>query len=330
MDFRLVIKIVPNSGSSSLTFKHIVNTKHQSLMKTITNSSFFWGLFLLANANYSYSQITDVEQVSLFSTRKISPIVLDVKSDTSYIYFNAKNNSFYPYVLEIKFDEFRNLSPRVFDKKTVLLPGLNRLFTFKIIDKTEAPALSYQIKYYLSNTTSTEKRFSPYLIPIGKNKVVEFLQIKQEESPKTFIDQFVMSTGDTVFCARKGVVTALPDNQDEVDRIIGNSVEIRHDDGTIAVYLGLNPETKMVFLGQKVFPGQPVGRIGNSKILTFKVFEIQNEGKVASFDIFYPGPDNKLLSPYNIRGLKSIFPEEVIIKEMTKKEISKYRKNSLF
>jgi hypothetical protein len=299
-------------------------------MKTQIYVSILTGLFILTNDNFSFAQITNVEQVTLFGSRIKNAVVLDVKSDTSNIYFNAKNNSLYPYVLEIKFGDFRNLSPRVFDKETILLPGINKLFTFKIIDKEEAPALTYQIKYYPANTTSTEERFNPYLIPIGNNKVVEFLQIKREDSTKTFIDQFIMSPGDTVFCARKGVVTALSDNQDEVDRIISGSLEIRHDDGTIAVYLGLNPETKMVKLGQKVFPGQPIGKIGSSKLLTFKVFEIQNEGKVASFDILYSGPNNKLLSSYNIRGLKVIFPIEIIKKEMTKKEISKYEKHSLF
>jgi hypothetical protein len=299
-------------------------------MKTQTYVTILMSLYLLINANNSFAQITNVEQVTIFSSRIKNPVVIDVKSDTNNIYLYAENNSLYPYFLEIKFVEFRNLSPRVFDKKTILLPGPNKLFTFKILDKNEEPALSYQTTYYLANINSTEERFNPYLIPIGKNKVVEFLQIKQEESTKIFIDQFVMGTGDSVFCARKGIVTALPDNQGEVDRIISSSLEIRHDDGTIAVYLGLNPETIKIKLGQRVFPSQPLGGIGISKLLTFKVFEIQDEGKVASFNILYSGPNNELLSSFNTHGLKVVFPSEIIKKEMTKKEISKYEKNSLF
>jgi murein DD-endopeptidase MepM/ murein hydrolase activator NlpD len=74
-------------------------------------------------------------------------------------------------------------------------------------------------------------------------------------------------------------VTALPYNLTEIDRIIDNSMEIRHEDGTIAVYLGLNPEFKELKLGQVVFPGEPIGIIGSSKLLTFRVFEIQDEGR---------------------------------------------------
>ena len=299
-------------------------------MKTQAYVIILMGLYLLTNANNSFAQLTNVEQVTVFSSRIKNPVVIDVKSDTNNIYLYAKNNSLYPYYLEIKFAEFQNLSPRVFDKKTILLPGPNRLFTFKILDKNEPPSLSYQITYYLANTNSTEERYNPYLIPIGQNNVVKFSKIKQEESTKIFIDQFVMGTGDSVFCARKGVVTALPDNRDEVDRIINSSLEIRHDDGTIAMYLGLNPETIMVKLGQRVFPSQPLGEIGISELLTFKVFEIQDEGKVASLEILYVGPNNVLLSSFNIHGLKVVFPGDIIKKEMTKKEISKYEKNSLF
>jgi hypothetical protein len=79
---------------------------------------------------------------------------------------------------------------------------------------------------------------SPYLVPIGKNKTVEFLTTSDGGSPKISIDQFVLNIGDTVFNSRKGVVTALPYNLTEIDRIIDNSLEIRHEDGTIAVYVG--------------------------------------------------------------------------------------------
>jgi murein DD-endopeptidase MepM/ murein hydrolase activator NlpD len=109
-----------------------------------------------------------------------------------------------------------------------------------------------------------------------------------------------------------------------------NSLEIRHDDGTIAVYLGLDPSMTMVSMGQKVFPSQPLGVVGITKLLTFKVFEIQDEGKLLSFNIFYSSSDNKFLSQYQINGTQVVFPIEIIKKEMTKKEITKYNRNNLF
>lgn len=290
----------------------------------------FLGLSNLITVFNSFGQITDVEQITIFSSRLKNPIVLDVKSDTSNIYFNAKNNSLYPYILEIKFGEFRNLSPRVFEKKVIVLPGNNRLFIFRIMDKNEAPALTYQTKYYLASTNTTEEKFNSYLIPIGENKIVDLYALNENGSLKKFVNHFVMKSGDIVFCARKGVVTALPDNQDNVDRIYNSSLEIRHDDGTIAVYLGLNPDNQIVKLGQKVFPSQPIGKVNDSNLLIFHVYEIHDEGKLVPIETSYSGSNNKIVSSFNIDGINVTFPKAIIKKEMNKKEISKYDKNTLF
>jgi hypothetical protein len=139
-----------------------------------------------------------------------------------------------------------------------------------------------------------------------------------------------MNIGGTVFNSGKGVVTALPYNLTEIDRIVDNSLEIRHEDGTIAVNPGLNPEVKELKLGQVVFPGQPIGLIGSSKLLTFRVFEIQDEGRLNSLKIIYSGPEARLLPPQNLVGTKVYHPVDIIKKEMTKKEVSKYEKQSLY
>lgn len=287
-------------------------------------------LFLFISTGKLSAQTTQVEQVTVFSSRLKNPVSMEVKADTAGYQVFARNKSLFPYYLEITFEDFRNLSPRVFNKTVLLMPGLNKLFSFKIVDKYEAPSLSYHIKYYLASTTSSAERFSPYLIPVGKNKTVNYVQDTGETPVKLYIDQFVMNAGDTVFCARKGIVTALPDNAEEVDRLMEGTLEIRHDDGTIAVYFGLDPGSAMVKLGQKVYPGQPAGKAGIAKMLMFKVFEIQEEGRIKPIDILYCGPGNQLLTPLEARGQKVCYPEETIRKEMTRNEISRYRKNTLY
>ena len=297
-------------------------------MKTKT---FFLALiiFSLFNKTYLHAQGESMQQETIFSSRIKAPIVLDVRTDQNNIYFNVTNNSLFPYVFEVKFGDFQNLSPRVFDKTTTLLPGINRLFTFKIVDPNLPPVLSYHTRFYMTSTNSSIEKFKPYLVPIGKNKTVAF-RTTQDESKKIYINQFMMNEGDTVFNARKGIVTALPDNMSEVDRITNNSLEIRHEDGTIAVYQGLNPDLEILKLKQQVYPSQPLGIIGSSKLLLFQLFEIQSEGKVTSFNIFYSGHDNQMIPSQNILGTKVTYPDQIIKKEMTKKEISKYEKNSLF
>jgi hypothetical protein len=269
-----------------------------------------------------------MEQTTIFGSRVRNAVTLDVRTDDNNIYFNVINKSYFPYTFEIKFGDFRNLSPREFFKKTTLQPGNNRLFNFKIVDPQEAPVLSYETKYYMAKSNAGEEKFSPYLIPISKNKTVEFQKINNNGSTEIYLNYFVMNTGDTVYCSRKGRVTAVPDNSNDIDRIIsGNSLEIRHDDGTIAVYIGLN---QIVKIGQDVYPGQPVGIISVSKLLKFSIFEILDEGQIKSIDILYSADDNKMIPSQNLMGVKVAHSDEVIRKEMSKKEISKYEKHSLY
>ena len=140
-----------------------------------------------------------------------------------------------------------------------------------------------------------------------------------------------MKTGDTVFTSRKGTVTAIPGDNKEVDRIVGgNSLEIRHDDGTIAVYIGLDAEQNIVRPGKIVYPGEPVGITDSSKLLIFEVFEIINDGTIKRLEILYSGQNGQMIPSSNLNGTKAVYPHDVIIKEMTKREVSRYEKNTLF
>ena len=288
-------------------------------------------LVLIARTGILHAQGESIEQITIFGSRAKAPIVLDVRDDPKNIYFNVINNSYFPYNFEVVFGEFRNLSPRVFEKKTILQPGINRLFTFKIVNPEEPPALSYQTKYYLAGSFSDAEIYKPYLIPVGENKTVELFTKKEENITKKYINQFVMKTGDTVFTSRKGTVTAIPGDNKEVDRIVGgNSLEIRHDDGTIAVYIGLDAEQNIVRPGKIVYPGEPVGITDSSKLLIFEVFEIINDGTIKRLEILYSGQNGQMIPSSNLNGTKAVYPHDVIIKEMTKREVSRYEKNTLF
>ena len=277
-----------------------------------------------------FSQNERVEQVTIFGYRLKSPVVVDLITDRGNLIFNVTNKSLFKYDFEVTFDEFENLSPRVFEKKTILLPGLNKLFTFKIIDPEESPRLGYKTKYFISCSNLKGEKFNPYLIPVGRNKIVNYQSYGSDGSKKFIVNQFAMNQGDTIFNSRKGTVTALSDNLAEVDRLMNNSLEISHDDGTVAVYTGLNPNSEFVKLGQTVYPGQPLGFIGESGILVFRIYEIQSDGKVISIDVLYSGSNKQMVSAFNIMGTKVSYPSEIIKKEMTKRELSRYEKQTLY
>jgi len=286
---------------------------------------------MMSIADPLHAQEFSLEEYTMFSSRIINPVTVELKTEQQNIFLYADNKSYYQYNLKIRFDECGNLSPSVFEKETILATGKNRLFSFKIINPKEPPALSFETKYYMSKSNYGNERLRPYLVPIGQRQRVEFRSIDNGSSKNYYVNQFVMNSGDTIFNSRKGIVTAEPDDYAEVDRIANNnSLEIRHSDGTVAIYVGISVDSKMVSLGQTVYPGQPIGTMGSSELLSFSVVEIQDEGKVKNMDIFYAGSDDQLIPSNILLGTIGTFPDEVIKKEMTKKEVSKYIKKSLY
>jgi hypothetical protein len=287
--------------------------------------------FVLIIGNYTTFGQGNIEQYTIFGSRIKNPIEMIVKSDYGKLTISAINNSYYPYNLEINFNEFQNLSPRVFGKKTTLLPGNNMLFSFKIIEPDEPPKIGYSISYTMANTNMKSDPDYPYLIPLGKNKKVSFAASESNGIITYYRNQFAMNSQDTVFNSRKGFITAMPGDKTDVERIIKTgSLEIRHDDGTIAVYIGVHPDDKHLKLGQQVYPGQPLGIIGSTKILSFGVYEVQSDGQLKYLELNYIGQDEKLIPVKNLSGTSVVRPNSVIKKEMTKKEMTKFDKGTLY
>ncbi len=70
--------------------------------------------------------------------------------------------------------------------------------------------------------------------------------------------------------------------------------------------------------------------MGTSKILIFQVLEIQEAEKLSVVNIFYADPDNQTIPANMLHGMVVTYPEDIIEKEMNKREINKYEKHSLY
>jgi hypothetical protein len=286
-------------------------------------------IMLFNNICQLIAQGGEIEQITIFGSRIKSPVTVDVDQDQGKINFKVINRSYYPYDFTIKFGQFQNLTPRIFERRTTVFPGITRLFTLIVQDPNEPPQMSYEISYKMTNTTVKIDLRIPYLVPVGEGKTVTLFSFNGE--PKFIENCFAMNPGDTVFAGRKGQVTALPDKKAEVERVSNEaSMEVRHDDGTIAVYVGLDPETNFLKLGQTIYPGQPVGVINNSGQLKMNVLLLQGDGRLKNLDIYFADQNGQLISSNKIPGTKVAYPETVIKLEMSKKEIKKYDNKNLY
>jgi len=164
----------------------------------------------------------------------------------------------------------------------------------------------------------------PYLIPIGEGRTVDFVR----DSKYFYINNFKMNNRDSIYCMRKGIVTALPDLSVESERIIKTgSLEIRHKDGTVAVYRNIDSELCKLRIGETVYPGQLVGEIISDKNLIVTIYQLIGDGKIRSIDNKYICDNNRLLNSGEISNEVVVFPKAIVEKEMSKREIKKKDKS---
>jgi murein DD-endopeptidase MepM/ murein hydrolase activator NlpD len=80
---------------------------------------------------------------------------------------------------------------------------------------------------------------------------------------------WTMPEGSMVLAARGGTVIAIKQDSnaggdDKKFDLAGNLVVVKHDDGTCAEYLHLQPDSALVKLGQHVNAGTPLASSGNT------------------------------------------------------------------
>ncbi|MFO7851999.1 MAG: M23 family metallopeptidase [Bacteroidota bacterium] len=275
-------------------------------------------------------QYTKVEQVIMFSSRLKAPVEMDVKQSGDKIVFNALNKSYYPYNFRIEFSRFHNLSPRIHYREMVLQPGRNRLFTVKIINEEYTHNYEYSISYIMADFNKQVDMDYPYLLPLKEGYKADFFTEPEGKSITVYPNIFIMNPGDTVCAVRKGVVTALPNSRHDIDRIIEvNSVEIRHSDGSVAVYEGLNQNSVLLKYGQTVYPGQPIGLTGITGKTKLNIYKIIGNARAMSISNFYCIEADNLLPANQVNGLKCKHPLKIVEKEMTNKEKRKRKKGKL-
>jgi murein DD-endopeptidase MepM/ murein hydrolase activator NlpD len=135
-----------------------------------------------------------------------------------------------------------------------------------------------------------------YLLPVGpgtETQVYEMtsspgkLQTGDSDQHSWYVLRLKMRPGDTIYAARKGVVTEVADqdgNNDAGGASAGkeNYIEILHADCSFAHYGILRKNSALVKPGQGVKPGQAIGLVGGDQYgrgseIRFSVYYNQEE-----------------------------------------------------
>ncbi len=305
----------------SFKFKKGIAMKSRQLILII--------VLILLNIHFSFGQYQKVEQDIYFQSKMDNPIDIDViKQEDKYLFY-ANNRSFYPYRIIIHFDQLFNLLPELVNRDFVIFPGRSCLFSLFTKNKEMGSAFRYNFTSKIGIPSNNVNFEYPYLFPIGEGKSVK-LGCYLGDSSVYIQDCFRLHEGDTIFNMRKGDVVAVPNMFHNADRISNSqSLEIMHKDGTVMIYENIDPSHVFVNLGAKVYPGQPLGIVNGNLNLEVYLCLIQNDGRIKKMGIKYFINISRV-EPFSehFNDLIASHPIEIVAKEMSKREIRLYLKNS--
>jgi hypothetical protein len=236
------------------------------------------------------------------------------------IRFTAQNSTYYKFNLTIEFIQFDNLSPRPQNRVNELAHGMNNLFTFSIQVPGMGYGYRYSYSYWLSPSNEILNEAFPYLIPLAVGKKVDSKKNYFGNMSNTFAGK----AGDTIYCMRKGLVTAVPRSETLDFRISHHDcLEVLYDDGTYMIYHYLKKSDHFASLGKMVFPGQPLGQLSDSSYLLVTLMKVDKSKNLLTSQPIQFSIGNTETVPFNeLDGKKSsIHPLEVITKEMNSREL---------
>ena len=243
----------------------------------------------------------------------------------------GKNNSYYPYQVELNFMNIKNLKPEPTKLSYKLDPGITWICKFNYADPQNREFhYDLSVKEIIGDSTSVPSKMYPYLFPVGRYREIG-IETSNQKNKNKYDDVFKMSVGDTVYAMRKGYITATPVMDTQVDRVsLRKSLEMRHGDGTIMVFENMDPKDIFVDAGETVFPGQPLGTIGMKENLKVGLNSITPNGRLKKLGIHYVAGDGHIYTYNQIQNsTRAIYPDSIVKKEMTEDEVLYRRKRRL-
>ena len=276
------------------------------------------------------AQSFEKQELTTFGGRLDNPLTTEVIRTREVLSFYADNKSYYPYRLELEFNTFRNLTPLMSKGEYTLHPGRNLLFKLTISDPTQSPNYGFSIRYRMGDPNDKADENFNYLFPIGKGRTLKRHAVVVSNTSFIYRGTFNSQKGDTVFAVRKGIVTAMPTMNEKADRIMKNSLEVRQADGTIAVYSNVDANNPFVQYGEKIFPGQPIGIVGELEFIRVNVYKFLEESKLVGIDIKYAMSESSSMTFNEFKETLVEYPPAIIEKELTDREIKKFRKGILY
>ena len=286
------------------------------------------------------------------SQKNIVDVDYVINNDKS-VSFNYKKNRPGSYFLIIEFNNLKNTRANTF--RRVINGSSGSLLKLKPTNQDEGIGFQYTFQYYQGNLNSKIVYDYPYILPFDKGKtnfVNELYSIEntylKKDLPKNWKSySFEFKNPEIIRSIRKGTVVEIINKfKSKSDKVYSfyseqNSIKIEHKDGSIASYKGFGYNQINVKIGQLVFPQTKLGQLAKFdlreiyrlylSLYSFKTIDGISLNRIkSSSDIevnyitpkFYINGDIKKLK--NKEKFEVDYNEDVLFKEMRKREIKKY------
>lgn len=200
-------------------------------------------------------------------------ISMERLSDKS-IEFYCNNNTQGTKTVQLKIVRLENAS--FHNNKFIARPGKTRLTKLKPIDPNNHIIFeNYSYRHFDGFIPKKKVEDFRYAMPIANGisaKVLHLTSVREsllhtESDSEYKAYAFIIPNGESAHVARKGKVIKVVDEfeSDVVDQYTvsrkANSIQIEHDDGTIAEYNGFEMGSILVSEGEAVITGQKLGTI---------------------------------------------------------------------
>jgi hypothetical protein len=292
-----------------------------------------------------------------FKPSSFSQRVIEVKheQDSQGNYnFSCTNRAYCNYILEINFTSLDNAKPdQPLPYQAVVKPGSNKLFKLSKENAANPIQFKYQIGYFKGCLSPTVDSEFTYLLPISPGKEAQAYEVQNRtkpvagdpESKNWYSVRLRMKPGDTLYAARRGIITEVDVSSNLNDSGVasvgsGNYIEIVHGDCSFGHYGVLKKNSSFVRPGQLVQAGEPIGLIGGDRYgrgseVRFSVSynqtqDISQKSGGKNGEISWVYVPLKFWTKINGKGMLkhgasyiSEYPESIITQEMTKLELKK-------
>jgi murein DD-endopeptidase MepM/ murein hydrolase activator NlpD len=228
--------------------------------------------------------------------QRLLTVTYTTDNQNRYI-FTCTDKDYCPYVVQVDFPTLTNAqADHPLPYTTEVKPGTVKLITVSPIDKTKETKLNFK-------TTNRKGVLNPvvnlhfvYLLPITpgiETQAYRVLNAKGSATPGAqdtgYAIRLRAKPGDTIYAARRGVVTAVEVGSSENDAGATatsgwNYIEIFHADNSFAQYGVIQKDGALVQPGQTVEAGAPIGLVGGDRY---------GRGAEVRFSVsYYPGVPN--------------------------------------